>query len=137
VRAMTPARLDALARARAARHGYAAERGSYFTSESALETMRHNGKVYGAKVLAEHSSRATAGMLRSRFRVPKTGNPLVIRLFELIRDCGGLPSMVHQRSGVPASTLARWRRQSDPSLFRVQAVLQAMGYDLAVVRKRG
>ena len=72
-------------------------------------------------------------LFRSKY-VPDCGHPAVRFIFsEMNRQRASL-GQVERRSGVTGEAIRKWRRQRSPNLVLVEAVLNALGYEL-VIRK--
>lgn len=73
---------------------------------------------------------------RGRLSVPENCDPAVRRLFEIMNaEMTGL-SEVSARAGYRRETISDWRYGRSPNVHAIRAVLNALGYDLAVVRRR-
>lgn len=74
-----------------------------------------------------------------RFRsliVAENAHPLVKQLFEIIhRERMGLFDLA-ERSGVNRNTIQNWRKHFTPSIATFIAVLNVLGYELKIVKKK-
>ena len=59
-------------------------------------------------------------------------NPILKEVFAIIQDCDHSIHNVEMVAGLGYRTLARWQKQNGARLDSVQAVLNAMGYDLEI-----
>ena len=73
----------------------------------------------------------------SRFapgRIPPPSNPspLIARLVELMNSAGIGCQDLCQAAGVSASSIHAWRTRSNPTVNNLEAVLNALGYELTI-----
>jgi hypothetical protein len=65
--------------------------------------------------------------------VPPNINPLVRELFEIFnRDNLLTLNKICEKSGIAADTISQWRYGHAPQLTSFEAVLNAVGYELAI-----
>jgi len=68
---------------------------------------------------------------------PRNTNPLIVRLVELIND-GDIDSHeLCRRAGLAAGAIYAWRHHSNPGVNNLEAVLNALGYELTIERREG
>jgi DNA-binding phage protein len=66
---------------------------------------------------------------------PRNTNPLIVRLVELIND-GGIDSFeLCRRAGLGTGAIHAWRHHSNPGVNNLEAVLNALGYELKIERR--
>lgn len=70
-----------------------------------------------------------------RIPVPSNQNPLVARLVELMNFAEIGCHELCRSAGVSASSIHAWRTRSNPTVANLEAVLNALGYELTI-RKR-
>lgn len=66
--------------------------------------------------------------------MPTGVHPLVRIIFECMREDGWSHAAVETRAGIGEHTLNNWRRQYNPTLTALEAVLGALGYRLLAVK---
>ena len=69
-----------------------------------------------------------------RLHVPETGSTVVIRLFQIINQQRVTLGDLERTSGVRSGTISDWRCTRSPSLQNIQAVLNALGYELRIAK---
>lgn len=84
------------------------------------------------------SESTVCGAKRGRKRgrksfAPKTSHPLVARAIGLIAGSGKPDHVVVVAAGLSRNTISNWRRRSMPSVSHLDAVLNALGYRLAIL----
>lgn len=104
------------------------------------KTMR-NGGTFTMTVARVLGNRKSADSRRSvRFhelRIHPHSHPLVQAFVHLL-NADRLPlKTLAARSGIDRRVMHRWRIRSNPSLAMFEAALNAAGYELRIVRKRG
>ena len=86
-------------------------------------------------MIARHSLRNGRAAFKS---ASVAVDPLVARMCELMKENAGMIGEICRRAGVSHSAVQRWRHMGrDPKLSYLRAMLNAMGYDLKIVEKRG
>lgn len=65
--------------------------------------------------------------------IPTSGPPLIRRLFQIINQRRFSVASLALRSGVQKDTIHGWRGKFSPTLANFEAVLNALGYQLAIV----
>lgn len=68
--------------------------------------------------------------------MPEHTHPTVRRAFELAARERASYVLLHERSGVSCKTIGDWTRGTMPSVANLDAVLNVLGYQLAVVPQR-
>lgn len=64
-------------------------------------------------------------------------HPLVKALFEEADQAGWSLRAIEKASGVDRAATQHWRRRSAPTLWNFEAVANALGFDLVMVRRDG
>ena len=91
-----------------------------------------------AEQTLNRAGRRSGGYPRvGRLAVPSKADPLVRRLFQLLNSQRTGLSEVDEKSGVNRRTISSWRYYTCPTLGNFKAALNAIGYDLVIVKKRG
>lgn len=67
--------------------------------------------------------------------VPENASPLIRQLFELLNRRKITIASVARKSGVQVSTICDWRSRRSPTVANLQAVLNAIGYELVIGRR--
>lgn len=62
------------------------------------------------------------------------GSPTVQTLFKIARDENFTQQELAKKTGVVESTLKNWRIRNQPRVTDVEALLNALGYELQVVK---
>jgi DNA-binding XRE family transcriptional regulator len=68
--------------------------------------------------------------------IPDATQPLVRTLYELLNERKLSISDVARPSGIALNTISEWRYRRSPSVNSLQAVLNALGHQLAIVPKK-
>lgn len=80
------------------------------------------------------------GRARSRWRgnlsIPEHCPPLVRQFFEIMNNEMVSLCDIGPKSGIQYDTISNWRYRSSPTLVLFQAALNALGYDLKIVKLR-
>lgn len=76
----------------------------------------------------------SARRLYRRAKIVKVSDPLVEAFFGLV-PVGVTHKAVADRAGLHATILHQWARGMSPRVPNFRAALQALGYDLAIVKK--
>jgi len=66
--------------------------------------------------------------------VPTNINPLVIQFFKIVNAQQIAFTTLEKKSGVTRACFYRWRETNSPTITCFQAVLNALGYDLRIVK---
>lgn len=64
-------------------------------------------------------------------------HPLVRQMFGIMRDERTSLVKFAAESGVDRTVLSLWRRRSSPTLVVFEAALNALGYELRIVKREG
>ena len=84
----------------------------------------------------EHERRSLAARKSPRtVKIPEHVDPLVRRLFVLMRKERLSVREIAERSGVSGGAVWKWKNRSAPVLPLFQAVLGVLGFELKIVRK--
>ena len=67
---------------------------------------------------------------------PTHTSPLVRRLYELMHEQQIGYQALSERSGVPDGSLTAWRKRYRPNLLSFEAALNALGYELRIMKRR-
>ena len=67
--------------------------------------------------------------------LPRNTNPLIVRLVELINESGTDSHELCRRAGLGTGTIHAWRNQTNPNISNLEAVLNALGYELTIQRR--
>jgi hypothetical protein len=88
--------------------------------------------------LDHQREKATVASAQQNWKGARDGvDPAVRRLAELLEPHAGYLPRIFKRAGVERSTVVKWIRcGKDPKLSYFRATLNALGYDLKVVRRR-
>jgi transcriptional regulator with XRE-family HTH domain len=70
-----------------------------------------------------------------RLKIPKHAHPLVRELFKLLNDRELMINDVAKPSGIARNTISEWRYRRLPSVASLEAVLNAFGFELKIVKK--
>ena len=70
-----------------------------------------------------------------RLTIPKSADPLVKNVFELMNSQRRMIVDIAARSGVTRSTISSWRYDRQPTVANLRAVVNTLGYEL-VLQKR-
>lgn len=73
---------------------------------------------------------------RGKLAIPQKCHPLIRRMFEIMNSEQVMISEVAPRAGVCRHTFNIWRKRQSPRLFDFEAALNALGYELRIVRRR-
>lgn len=65
--------------------------------------------------------------------IPTNGPPLIRRLFQIINQRRFSVASLALRAGVQKDTIHGWRGKFSPTVANFEAVLNALGYELAIV----
>ena len=89
--------------------------------------------------LAHQQRNAVAASARLSWKGPRPGvDPAIAELGRLLEDYAGYLPEVAKRAGLQRTTIGKWMRcDVDPKLSYVRAALNAIGYDLVVVKRKG
>jgi len=74
---------------------------------------------------------------RGKLPIPQHAHPLVRRLFEIMNQQMVCMTDVAPRAGFRRRTLAEWGARRNPTITNFEAVLNALGYELRIVRRIG
>jgi len=66
---------------------------------------------------------------------PINRNPLVVRLVELMNEQAVDTIDLCKAAGVSLTSIHAWRTKSNPNITNLEAVLNVLGYTLAIVRR--
>lgn len=130
---MTPKWRESLERARAAKREKAAARGSVFRSpETKLRAIQT-----GLRNLANHSAKGQLASARNRFVMPKTRDPIMQQIFDLIRKSGTYQRDIMDRAGIDRGSFKRWRSGKHyPNFQSIVAVLTVLGAEMRIVQTK-
>ena len=70
-----------------------------------------------------------------RISVPEAAHPLVKRTYQIAASEGHALIDVSRRSGVSDAGIRNWRTRYQPTIDSLEAVLNVMGYELAIQKK--
>ena len=70
-----------------------------------------------------------------KLKIPKHAHPLVRELFELMNHHGLMINDVAGPAGIARNTISEWRYRRLPSVASLEAVLNAFGFELKIVKK--
>ncbi|BAE51518.1 helix-turn-helix domain-containing protein [Paramagnetospirillum magneticum] len=69
--------------------------------------------------------------------VPKSGVSWIVRwVFEQMNDQRIGHGDLTERAGISENTITKWRKRSSPNFATVEAVVNALGYEIKLVRVR-
>lgn len=74
---------------------------------------------------------------RGRLAVPTNAHPLVRELFEIMNEQHVAMRDAGKRAGVQFATISDWRYRANPSIVTLGAVLNVLGYELKIVKRKG
>lgn len=67
--------------------------------------------------------------------LPKTGSTLIRSLFEAVDKTDMTLAEIGKRSGISMQSLVNWRSGMQPTLTNIEAVLNVVGYELAIKKR--
>lgn len=70
-----------------------------------------------------------------RLPIPERAHPLVRRFYALINTEQATLTGLADRSGVPRQTISDWRYRRSPTVTGLEAALNALGYELRIVKR--
>ena len=82
------------------------------------------------------SGLSRARLLRPRELRPRPVNPLVEKLFAIMKERGITQEVLADIAGVSQSTISSWQRRQSPNMGHFRAVANALEYDLELVEKK-
>ena len=76
-----------------------------------------------------------------RFRIgyippPLNRNPLIKRLVDLMNQAGADSQELARQAGVSLGTINAWRTRTNPNITNLEAVLNVLGYELAIIKRK-
>jgi len=75
-------------------------------------------------------------LAQRRFKGHASGiEPVLKELHSLLKQRPGYVTQIYRRAGVDTQTPRRWFRRGSPTIASLTAVLNTMGYKLAIERK--
>ncbi len=88
--------------------------------------------------LARIRDRARIASGRATFKPARAGvDPLIAQTVKLLGEHAGYIGDIGRRAGVHRQTLRKWGQGiRSPGVLQLQAVLQVLGYELKIVRRR-
>jgi hypothetical protein len=74
---------------------------------------------------------------RGQIPIPPKAHPLVRRLIRIANAKQVTLTEIAMESGVAPKTISDWRYRSAPSLTNFEAALNALGYEIKIVERKG
>jgi hypothetical protein len=91
----------------------------------------------GAAVVGVGAGNRLGTRWRGQIPIPPKAHPLVRRLIRIANARQVTLTEIALESGVSPKTISDWRYRSAPSLTNFEAALNALGYEIKIVERKG